>query len=244
MWQVALTALGVGLVSMSLAAAVLWLPKIADEIQQWLSLILIVVLTYIVGFDLLPHALEYGVPIWQVAVWVVVGAAVFGILQWLMERRHEHGESRRSFRAKKEAGEREHRSQAGAIFIADVLHTFMDGLMIGLGWLAGAATGWSVAFSVVAHEVPNRFNNFMALRRAKIPRGRIMLLGLGITAAIVIGASLAYMAGEEWRWLEDNRGVMLAVMGGFFLNIVVREVLIFGKMVRGRQGKKGTKARF
>jgi zinc and cadmium transporter len=225
MWLLIIVTLLAGLLSVSGGLLIVLWPKMADKLQKWLSLLLIVVLSLVVFTDLVPEAMEEGLELWQVFGWLLLGAGVFWLLQKLLERHHRHGH---------DAGRRKSESvkaQAQSVWLADSLHAVMDGLVIGTAWLAGAATGGAAVLSVVAHEIPQNIGDFMALKRAKYARKWVILLGSMNIVTMLLGAVLAFALGEDW-FLYKHLGPVLAVVAGFFLNIVLREMVILYRYLK------------
>merc|ERR1712137_1144564 len=48
----------------------------------------------------------------------------------------------------------------------DVIHNFVDGLVIGVAFVESASTGWAVTIAVILHELPLEMGDFVLLLHA------------------------------------------------------------------------------
>ncbi|MGH2443686.1 MAG: ZIP family metal transporter, partial [Chloroflexota bacterium] len=131
-------------------------------------------------FDLLPGAVNRAVSIhMNVAVpigMVLVGYFVFHTVEGLVHHRHHEGES----------------SAAGIIgAIGFIIHSFFDGLAIGLGFRVDSTLGILVAAAVIGHDFSDGLNTISYLVAHKQPNGRSIRFLFADAVSPLIGAVVA-----------------------------------------------------
>lgn len=172
----------------------------------------------VVGFDLLPEALEH-------SGWLVFGVpaallmAVAGFLTiHVVERAVAIHRG-----AKDHFGAHEHGLPSIGLLGggALVVHSLLDGVGIGVGFQAGAAIGVSVALAVVAHDFADGFNTVTITSLYGNARRRALTM-LGLDAlAPAAGAVL----GTLIRLPPDAVGLYLGYFAGFLLYIATGNIL-------------------
>jgi ZIP family zinc transporter len=159
-------------------------------------------------FDLLPEALALGAPRLSargVLTWVAVGLGGYMLVDRLLGG--VQGATRARWRA--------HLGPATL-----TLHSFTDGLGIGIAFQVSPQVGWLVALAVLTHDVADGVNTVSLCVAAERHRAaRVWLLAngaaplLGVTAALVIHPAEATLA------------PLMAVFAGLFLYIGAGELL-------------------
>lgn len=115
-----------------------------------------------------------------------------------------------------------------ANLVVEMLHNFVDGLTLGLAFLAGTPAGLAATFAVALHELPQELGDFMVLREAGFPIGQ--LLGWNFLASLtcVAGVGVAHVIGAE-ATVQIQRYLMAFTGGSFLtlgLNMVLPQVLL------------------
>lgn len=154
-------------------------------------------------FDLVPEAIELtgksmGVPV--VTMLVGVGFAAYLLL---------HRAAARGVRA----------GGFGAATLT--LHSFLDGLTIGVAFKASGAVGAVVAIAVVVHDLCDGINTVMVVRRSGGDAHAARRWLLADAVAPVLGAA----ATAGFSLSDGELGLALAVFGGFFLYIGASDLL-------------------
>jgi len=116
-------------------------------------------------------------------------------------------------------GNAQHRGHLGAGSLT--VHSFMDGLGIGLGFQASLAVGLALTVAVLAHDLADGINTVgVSLKGSGRPR---------VAGAWLLADALAPMAGLALSRLvhpgAGRLGVMIALFAGFFLYIGASELL-------------------
>ncbi|SFE00340.1 zinc transporter, ZIP family [Actinacidiphila alni] len=179
----------------------------------------------VVGFDLLPEALEmqariiFGVP--AALLMFVAGFLALHIVERsvAIHRAHEgeyaphahgHGHAHDPVRG---IG-----LTAGAALVG---HSVMDGFAIGAAFQAGSTVGIVVAIAVVAHDFADGFNTYTITRMYGNDHGRARLL-LGADAlAPVIGAAITL----GFTIPSGVLGLYLGFFAGFLLYLATSDIL-------------------
>ncbi|MBO0827227.1 MAG: ZIP family metal transporter [Streptosporangiales bacterium] len=172
----------------------------------------------VVGFDLLPEALDQS---GQLVVGVPAGmlAAVGGFLTiHVVERSLAiHRGSEGHFRSHQHGMQPIGLTAASAL----VIHSLLDGVGIGAGFQAGVSVGVAVAIAVVAHDFADGFNTFTITDLYGNARSRgLILLGLDALAPVA-GAAV----GSLIRLPHLVIGVYLGYFAGFLLYIATSTIL-------------------
>lgn len=134
-------------------------------------------------FDLLPDAVQRAVDI-HMPVGVPIGAVLVGYLTFELMEQYVHRKGR--IEGPDPAG------IAGAIGF--VIHSFFDGLAIGLGFRVSAGLGILVAVAVIGHDFSDGLNTVSYLVAHGQPARRSLRLLLADATTPVVGALVASLA--------------------------------------------------
>ncbi|NUT39470.1 MAG: ZIP family metal transporter [Thermoactinospora sp.] len=172
----------------------------------------------VVGFDLLPEALEaagqeiFGVP--AATLTLVGGFLTLHIIERSLAI-HRGQEDR--------FGAHHHGLESVGLLTASGLvgHSFLDGLGIGLGFQAGPALGLSVAIAVIAHDFADGFNTFTITTLYGNARHRALVLLAMDALAPVAGA----VVGTLIVLPPEVIGLYLGYFAGFLLYLATADIL-------------------
>jgi ZIP family zinc transporter len=110
----------------------------------------------------------------------------------------------------------------GGIVVAGLsIHSFIDGLGIGLAFNIDTATGFLVFFAVIAHDFADGMNTVSFVLRQGSDRARAIRWLAVDAIAPVVGA----IVGTSLNISEENLGELLAVYVGFFLFMGATDLL-------------------
>ncbi len=164
-------------------------------------------------FDLLPEAIELGKS-FGVTTITTIAAAGF-IFYMILDRfavMHTH--------AHEEGGEHHnHRGKIGAGSLA--LHSFLDGLAIGLAFQVSSVVGMVVTIAVLVHDFSDGINTVNLILKNhgdKVDAFRWLLID---AVAPIVGVIFTLF----FKLPESYLGVVLAVFSGFFLYIGASDLL-------------------
>jgi ZIP family zinc transporter len=161
------------------------------------------VLLGLVAFDLLPEIFaltgEYSSAVPPAMIAFVVGFLVLHVVERAAGV-HEPADS--------EYGEHHHRLGGSLGAVGLIVHSFLDGLAIGLAFQVSSAVGWTVAIAVLAHDFADGLNTVTLMRRAGHDRPRVLgALALDALAPLVgVVVASAFSPSEQ---------ILALYLGGF-----------------------------
>jgi zinc transporter ZupT len=175
-------------------------------------------------FDLLPEALELGAGTFGVTR--VFACAAAGFLVYLLFDRVmlSHGQRFRDQISARPPAQREaaHTGHRATLFAGSLsLHSFLDGIAIGLAFQASTAVGAVVAIAVLTHDFSDGINTMNVVLRNDSNRRRALrwLLADAIAPGLGIFSTLFF------RVQGDALGIILALFSGFFLYIGASDLI-------------------
>lgn len=191
--------------------------RVRDKLHLVLGLAAGVMLG-VVGFDLLPEALEQaGHPVFGVPAALLTALAGFLSIHVLerslaVHRGHEG-----------EFGVHEHGLESIGLLAGSalVVHSLLDGVGIGLGFQAGAGVGAAVAIGVIAHDFADGFNTFTITSLYGNARRRAFTLLALDALAPVAGAVIGTLISVSGLVL----GLYLGYFAGFLLYLAAADIL-------------------
>ncbi len=213
LWIVLLASLAGGVLSVLLAAAVLWIP--AARMERLLPRLVSFSTGALLGAALLgmiPHAAEE-VPGGTLTLVLLLGLIGFFVLEKLLVWRHCH----------RHGGECEvHASSGPLLLLGDAFHNFVDGVVIAGAFLTSLPLGLSVALSTIAHEVPQEVGEFLVYLHGGYSRRRALALNVLTSLTSVAGALLGYFL------LSEMHGVLpylITVAAAGFLYVALADLV-------------------
>jgi zinc transporter ZupT len=180
-------------------------------------------------FDLLPEAVELGAPSFGVAK--VFSCAAAGFLIYLLFDRVLLFQGQRyrdelaahqiaaHLPGARDGANTRHRATLFASSLS--LHSFLDGIAIGLAFQASAAVGAVVAIAVLTHDFSDGVNTMNVVLRNDSNRRRALqwLLADAVAPGLGIFSTLFF------RVQPDVLGIILALFSGFFLYIGASDLI-------------------
>ncbi|MEI6478142.1 MAG: ZIP family metal transporter [bacterium] len=166
-------------------------------------------------FDLLPESIDLATKHYDLSQVTAVTAVGF-LLYMLLSRvilLHPHTEH------DDDCDTTGHRGILGAASLS--LHSFLDGIGIGLAFQVSPAVGVVVAAAVLAHDFSDGINTVTVILRDK-GRDRRALIWLGIDAVAPV---LGVLATFFFTVPGPELGLLLALFAGFFLYIGAGDLL-------------------
>ncbi|MFA6416417.1 MAG: ZIP family metal transporter [Candidatus Paceibacterota bacterium] len=165
-------------------------------------------------FDLLPEALELGERLGASTITMIIG---FSFMAYLVLDRlvlfHPH--------ADEECHNEDHRPRGWLSAGTLSIHSFLDGLAIGLAWQVSVAVGLVVTLAVLAHDFSDGINTVGVILKSGAPKSEAWRW-LSVDA---IAPVLGILVSTLFTLTEQSLGVVLAVFCGFFLYIGASELL-------------------
>lgn len=167
-------------------------------------------------FDLLPEALNLGTKIYPINIVTSIVAA--GFIAYLILDRfvflHTHLQE-----DEEEADKHHHGGELGAGSLS--LHSFLDGVAVGLAFQVSSAVGAIVAVAVLVHDFSDGINTVSLILKGGADRQKALSWLVVDALAPVLGviSTLFFALPEAFL------GLILAVFTGFFLYIGASDLL-------------------
>lgn len=195
---------------------VVWKTRITPHIMTPLISFAAGAFLSVAFLDLLPEAIEPFEHSQGIFIAFLVGVSVFFSLErFLMKyvRRHEtHDE--------KHADHTE--SLPLLIIIGDSLHNFLDGIVIVLAYIANPAIGFTTAFAVAAHEIPQEIGDFAILLDRGWSKFKIIAVNFFSSLMTLAGIGIGMLAAS---WFKDGLPYLLAGAAGIFTYISLSDLV-------------------
>lgn len=123
----------------------------------------------------------------QTSLLILSGLLIFFVLEKFLLWRHEH------------TLEFEHHVEPVGYMnlVADAIHNFMDGMIIGASYLVSVPIGLATTLAVISHEIPHELGNFFVLLYAGFSRRRALLFNFLSACAAILGTVLALVIGSS-----------------------------------------------
>ena len=152
---------------------------------------------------LLPESFERAPAPLHTSLYCLAGIVLFFILEKFLLWRHDH------------AAEHTHPIHpVGFInLVADSLHNFMDGILVGASYLVSVPIGIGTTIAVCLHEIPQEIGDFGVLLHAGFSPSKALWLNFLTATMAIVGAVLSLLIGA--RLSLFSVAVLPLTAGGF-----------------------------
>lgn len=167
----------------------------------------------------LPEAFaERGSSTLTMSLMVLCGMLIFFIAEKLL--RHRHGVLHAHHHGEEPSG----RPELAAInILGDVIHNFIDGVLIGASYLADTSLGISTTIAVALHEIPQELGDFGVLVHSGLTPRRAVLYNLAAASAAIVGAVAALVLGAIAHDIVIT--TLLPITAGGFVYIAAADLI-------------------
>ncbi len=165
-------------------------------------------------FDLLPEALELVGETHDVSFTtgiIALGFTAYLILDRLIVMHHHHDDHAQGYAS--------HRASLGAGSLS--LHSFLDGIGIGLAFQVSPEVGLVVAAAVLAHDFSDGINTVNMI----VKNGGTRLMAMKWLCVDALAPVAGIIVASFLTVSESNLGLLLALFAGFFLYIGASDLL-------------------
>jgi zinc and cadmium transporter len=155
---------------------------------------------------LLPESFERLGSKLQASLYILAGIFIFFILEKFLLWRHEH------------VLESDHSIHPVGYMnlLADGVHNFIDGLIIGASYVVSIHVGVATTLAVIFHELPHELGNFFILLYAGFTKAKALFFNFLSALLAILGTVFALWIGSE---VEDFAMAMLPLAAGGFIYI-------------------------
>lgn len=169
---------------------------------------------------LLPHAFEGASHEAQTmsGLAAVVGALTVLVVPEMCSHGHSHGHGK----GEKSCHDGAVAASGWANLFVEMLHNFVDGISIGLSWMAGTPAGLSASLAVAVHELPQELGDFVVLRTAGFSTKRLLFWNFLASLTCVGGVGVAHYLGQEAS--QQLQQTLMAFTAGSFLTLALNMI--------------------
>lgn len=165
-------------------------------------------------FDLLPEAIELSSGRYELST--VTSLVALGFVAFMMLSRWLHGGSHDDH---DHCENQHHKGTLGVVSLS--IHSFLDGMAIGLAFKVSVSVGLVVAIAVLLHDFSDGINTVGMIMRSKGDRQR----ALRWLAVDALAPALGVLSTLFFSIPETSLGLILAVFCGFFFYIGASDLL-------------------
>jgi len=205
----------------------------AISVNEWvLRKIIFVLVALAVGallggafIHLIPEAFEESTNTVLTSMLMIAGVLIFLTLEKLLHWHHAHGEEKEEKQHKKSAsaGDKATIRPVGYMILAsDGLHNLIDGLIIGVSYMASIEVGIATTIAVILHEIPQEIGDFGVLIHAGFSKMRALLFNFLSAIFAILGLIIAILLGEVSKEFVT---IIIPLAAGGFIYIATADLI-------------------
>lgn len=165
-----------------------------------------------VFIHILPEVFRKSGATLKVSLFVILGVLIFFVLEKFLRWRHCHiPESKQH-----------HHPVIFMNLIGDTVHNLIDGILIGVSFLASVPIGIATTVAIVLHEIPQEIADFGMLINFGLSRARALLFNFFSSLAAFLGLIFSLLAGA---YIGDYAMTVLSITAGGFLYIAGSDLI-------------------
>lgn len=173
-----------------------------------------------VFLDLLPHAFEHAADVHQITTTVLGGILFFFLLEKLVLWRHCHDNHCEGH--EHPAHMHDAKASGWLILLGDMVHNFVDGILIAAAFSASTEVGIVTALAIIAHEIPQEAGDFVILLHSGFGRSKAIILNILSSVPMMASAVITYLL---LSGLESWVPTMLALAAASLLYVSVADLI-------------------
>jgi len=154
---------------------------------------------------LIPEAFEESGNSLKASLFILGGVLCFFVMEKFLRWRHEHYS---------EQSDNKIHPIGYMTLLADALHNFVDGLLIGASYLVSLPIGITTTIAVILHEIPQEIGDFGVLLHAGFSKRKALWVNYLTATTAVIGTILALFIGSK---VSDLSNLIVSFAAGGFL---------------------------
>lgn len=171
-----------------------------------------------VFIHLIPEALETVTDSAALAFLIMGGIFGFFILEQLLHWHHAHTRANDACPNCPEPTQ----PLGYMILFSDGFHNFLDGIIIGISYLAGPEIGIATTIAIILHEIPQEIGDFGVLLHAGFSRARALFMNFLSALTAFAGVTLALVAAAS---AEAFALWVVPIAAGGFIYIAVADLV-------------------
>jgi zinc and cadmium transporter len=111
---------------------------------------------------------------------------------------------------------------AGLNIVADGVHNFLDGLIIGAAYLISIPVGIATTIAILLHEIPQELGDFAILINSGMKKSKAIMFNFLSASLAILGGVIALIFGSA---LEGFSSVIISLTIGGFLYIAGSDLI-------------------
>ena len=164
---------------------------------------------------LIPEAFEITENPLNVSLLIIAGILIFFVFEKFLHW-HHHGDD----------AEADHIHPVGKLVIfSDAVHNFIDGVIIGISFMASVPLGVATTIAIILHEIPQEIGDFAVLLHAGYTRARALILNFLSALAAILGTLSAFALSHFGVMGENLINNVLPLAAGGFIYIAVADLI-------------------
>ncbi len=164
---------------------------------------------------LIPEVFEEGIGGLTFSISIFSGFIFFFILEKFLRWHHSHGQDEESLDSL-QSHDHSEKPLGALVIISDGAHNIIDGILVGVSYLAGVEIGIATTIAVLLHEIPQEIGDFGLLLHAGFTVKKALLWNFLSAIFAFIGLFLAFLIGEK---IEGIVPIAISIASGGFLYI-------------------------
>ncbi len=207
--------LGVMIVSLVSLVGVFALSFKEEFIRKYIFLLVSLAVGALLGdafIHLIPEAFESFNDSLTPSLLIIGGIIFFFVLENFLHW-HHHGE---------DTEEQDIHPVGRLALFSDGVHNFIDGVIIGISFLASVPLGIATTLAVILHEIPQEIGDFAVLLHAGYTRKRALWLNFLSAFSAVLGTLVAFLLGGAG---ESFTNWILPLAAGGFIYIAMTDLI-------------------
>ncbi|MEK7660201.1 MAG: ZIP family metal transporter [Patescibacteria group bacterium] len=181
-------------------------------------------------FHLIPEAVENGMGIHTIGLFVIAGMMTFFVLEKVLGHHHHHHHDESEYTSSAQVAFTETgglpiatiKPVGRLVLIADSVHNYFDGVIIAASFLINIPTGIASTVAIIFHEIPQEIGDFGILLYAGYSRARALLFNLYSALFAMLGALTVLALGDAVQ------GVLIYIVpfsAGIFIYIASSDLV-------------------
>ena len=158
---------------------------------------------------LIPEAVER-FPLTDVFLYVLIGFSLFFLVEKILHWRHCH------------KGDCKVHTFAHMNLFGEVVHNFIDGLIIAASFVINIPLGIATSVAVALHEIPQEIGDFGVLVYGGFSKAKALVLNFAVALMVVFGGVIGYFFLEQ---VSAVTGFLIPFAAGGFIYIAASDLI-------------------
>ena len=184
-----------------------------EKVRKYIFLFVSLAVGALLGdafIHLIPEAFKTIAPL-TAGLLIIGGLFIFFMLEKFMHWHHHEDDSEHAVHP-----------VGKLVLFSDGVHNFIDGVIIGISFLASIPVGIATTLAVILHEIPQEIGDFAVLLHAGYTKKRALWLNFLSALTAILGTLIAFAIGNAG---ESLTVWILPVAAGGFIYIAVADLI-------------------